>query len=69
MGTIIILLDENYETLISELVKILPQRKMDQAIVWSVKAKAMDTLKEHINTAKNLFIHSNIDRQDLIGKI
>jgi len=69
MGTIIVLLDENYETLISELVKVLPQRKMDQAIVWSVKAKAVDTLRENMNTAKNLFIHSNIDRQDLIGKI
>jgi len=67
MGTVIVLLDENYETLISELVKVLPQRKMGQAIVWSVKAKAMDTLRENINIPKNLFIHSGIDRQDLIG--
>ncbi|KAH0950261.1 hypothetical protein HN011_010077 [Eciton burchellii] len=67
MGTVIVLLDENYETLISELVKVLPQRKMGQAIVWSVKAKAVDTLRENINIPKNLFIHSGIDRQDLIG--
>lgn len=64
MGTIVALLDENYETLIQELAKKLPQGREGQAVVWKI-------VKHDTNVAvpENLFIHRDIDRQDLIGKI
>lgn len=62
MGTIVALLDENYETLIQELAKKLPQGREGQAVVWKI-------VKHDTNVAvpENLFIHRDIDRQDLIG--
>lgn len=64
MGTVVALLDENYETLIRELATKLPQGREGQAVVWKIN-------KVDINVAvpENLFIHRDIDRQDLIGKI
>lgn len=64
MGTIVALLDENYETLIRELAQKLPQGKEGQAVVW----KNMKWLNSNNALPENLFIHSKIDRQDLIGK-
>lgn len=63
LGTIVALLDENYETLVRELAKKLPQGREGQAVVWRIN-------KDNMNVAapENLFIRSNIDRQDLIGK-
>ncbi|XP_012216376.1 UDP-glucuronosyltransferase 2C1 [Linepithema humile] len=61
LGTIVALLDENYETLIRELAKKLPQGREGQAVVWRIN-------KSNVNAApENLFIRSNVDRQDLIG--
>lgn len=63
LGTVVALLDENYETLIKELAQKLPQGRQGQAVVWkNVKwQNSNDALPE------NLFIRSKIDRQDLIG--
>lgn len=64
MGTIVVLLGENYKTLIRELATKLPQGREGQAVVWKIN-------KSDTNAAvpENLFIHTDIDRQDLIGKI
>lgn len=64
MGTIVALLDENYETLIRELAQKLPQGREGQAVVW----KNMKWQNSNNALPENLFVHSKIDRQDLIGK-
>lgn len=64
LGTIVALLDENYETLIQELAKKLPQGREGQAIVWRINKG--DT---NVALPENLFIREDIDRQDLIGEI
>lgn len=63
LGTVVVLLDENYETLIKELAWKLPQGKEGQAVVW--KNMKWQNLNE--NLPENLFVHPRIDRQDLIG--
>lgn len=63
LGTIVALLDENYETLVRELAKKLPQGREGQAVVWRIKGNT------NLATPENLFIRSNVDRQDLIGNI
>ncbi|XP_025262136.1 UDP-glucuronosyltransferase 1-8 isoform X2 [Camponotus floridanus] len=62
MGTIVALLDENYETLIQELAKKLPKGREGQAVVWKI-----DKDDTNVAVPENLFIHRDIDRQDLIG--
>ncbi|XP_070172414.1 2-hydroxyacylsphingosine 1-beta-galactosyltransferase isoform X1 [Polyergus mexicanus] len=62
LGTIVALLDENYETLIQELAKKLPQGREGQAIVWR-----MNKGYTNVVLPENLFIREDIDRQDLIG--
>ena len=62
LGTIVSLLDESYTNLITEVAKILPQGIQGQAIVWKQKNITIEKKPE------NLFIHSAVDRQDLIGK-
>lgn len=64
LGTVVVLLDENYETLIKELAWKLPQDKEGQAVVW--KNMKWQNLNE--NLPENLFVHPRIDRQDLIGR-
>ncbi|KOC63182.1 UDP-glucuronosyltransferase 2C1 [Habropoda laboriosa] len=63
LGTIVALLDENYETLIKELAQKLPQGREGQAVVW----KNMKWQSSTASLPENLFIHPGIDRQDLIG--
>lgn len=63
VGTIVALLDENYETLIRELAQKLPQGREGQAVVW----KNMKWQNSNNALPENLFVHSRIDRQDLIG--
>ncbi|XP_076248837.1 UDP-glucuronosyltransferase 2A2 [Calliopsis andreniformis] len=63
LGTIVVLLDENYETLIKELAQKLPQGREGQAVVW----KNMKWQSTDVALPDNLFVHSTIDRQDLIG--
>ncbi|XP_011063614.1 PREDICTED: UDP-glucuronosyltransferase 1-2-like [Acromyrmex echinatior] len=59
-GTIVVLLEENYETLIQELAKKLPQGREGQAVIWKSK--------RNTNVApENLFIDEDVDRQDIIG--
>lgn len=62
LGTIVALLDENYETLLRELAKKLPQGREGQALVWKINKENMN-----VATPENLFIRNNVDRQDLIG--
>ncbi|EZA46922.1 hypothetical protein DMN91_004846 [Ooceraea biroi] len=62
LGTIVALLNKNYGTLVSGLAKLLPQSREGQAVVWSVKRDNTD-----VAVPENLFIRSDIDRQDLIG--
>lgn len=63
LGTIVVLLDENYETLIKELAQKLPQGREGQAVVW----KNMKWQSSNDALPENLFVHAGIDRQDLIG--
>ena len=62
-GTVVVLLDENYHTLIKELAEKLPQGRDGQALVW----KNMKWQSSSSAMPDNLFIQSGIDRQDLIG--
>ena len=62
-GTIVALLDENYETLIRELAEKLPQGREGQAVVW----KNMKWQGSDAALPENLYVRSAIDRQDLIG--
>ncbi|XP_053971741.1 UDP-glucuronosyltransferase 2B19-like [Hylaeus volcanicus] len=61
-GTIVVLLDDNYEPLIRELVQKLPQNREGQAIIWK-NAKFQSTDR----VLQNYFVRTAIDRQDLIG--
>lgn len=61
MGTIVALLEKNYDTLIRELAKKLPQGREGQALVWKSKS---DTT---VAAPENLFVDEDVDRQDLIG--
>ncbi|KAL0122556.1 hypothetical protein PUN28_007334 [Cardiocondyla obscurior] len=61
LGTIVVLLEERYETLVQELAKKLPQGREGQAVIWKSKSAPTDAASE------NLFIDDNVDRQDLIG--
>lgn len=63
LGTIAVLLDENYETLIKELARRLPQGRDGQAVVW----KSAKSRSRTGSLPENLFVRPGIDRQDLIG--
>ncbi|XP_076170555.1 UDP-glucuronosyltransferase 2B7 [Ptiloglossa arizonensis] len=63
LGTVVVLLDENYETLIRELAQELPQGRNGHAVVW----KNRDWKSSDAALPENLFVRSTIDRQDLIG--
>lgn len=63
LGTVVVLLDRNYESLVTELAKALPQGREGLAVVWRINKETKTDLPE------NLFIHNDVDRQDLIGKI
>ncbi|XP_017885861.1 UDP-glucuronosyltransferase 2B17-like [Ceratina calcarata] len=63
LGTVAVLLDENYEPLIKELAQKLPQGRDGQAVVWkNTKSKSSTG-----SLPENLFVRPGIDRQDLIG--
>ncbi|XP_014482190.1 PREDICTED: UDP-glucuronosyltransferase 1-7C-like [Dinoponera quadriceps] len=62
LGTIVVLLDGNYETLVTELARKLPQGREGQSVVWRINKDNKNT-----ESPENLFIHSDVDRQDLIG--
>lgn len=63
LGSVAVLLDSNYKSLIDELAAMLPQGREGQAVVWKNKDHANS--KEEL--PENLFITSEVDRQDLIG--
>ncbi|XP_011642023.1 UDP-glucuronosyltransferase 1-7C-like [Pogonomyrmex barbatus] len=60
-GTVVVLLEGNYGTLIRELAKKLPQGREGQAVIWKSKDDSSIAMPE------NLFIDHTVDRQDLIG--
>lgn len=62
-GTVVAFLDENYQTLLYDLAKRLPQGVEGQAVVW--KNKKVQKLSDDKPT--NLFIAPQVERQDLIG--
>lgn len=67
LGTIVVLLDENYETLIKELAEKLPQGRDGQAVVWkNIKFSAKTNSDAALSN--NLFVRATVDRQDLIGR-
>ncbi|XP_014208984.1 UDP-glucuronosyltransferase 1-8-like [Copidosoma floridanum] len=61
-GTIAVLLDENYEALVYDLAQKLPNNRQGLAVMWKNKNTKSDKDKP-----SNLFIHRNVDRQDIIG--
>ncbi|EFN78957.1 UDP-glucuronosyltransferase 2A3 [Harpegnathos saltator] len=62
-GTIVVLLDNEYKTLVTELAKKLPKGREGQAVVWLINKNDKIVLPDK----ENLFVHTDIDRQDLIG--
>ena len=63
-GTIAATLDESFRSLIEEIARKLPQGRQGQAVAWkNSKVKFDDESKP-----ENLFVHGEVDRQDLVGK-
>lgn len=62
LGTIVVLLDDTYAELIKGISRQLPQGRQGQAVIWKTKLTKFPTDKPD-----NLFLHSNVDRQDIIG--
>ncbi|XP_066603452.1 2-hydroxyacylsphingosine 1-beta-galactosyltransferase-like [Prorops nasuta] len=62
-GTVAVLLDQVYESLVREIAEGLSQGRQGQAVIWKSKIKN----EEGGELPENLFIREDIDRQDLIG--
>lgn len=63
-GTIVSLLDKDYEAMVIEIAERLPEdRQQGLAVVWKNKSIQLKDLGK----PKNLFIHGDTDRQNLIG--
>ncbi|XP_015109949.1 UDP-glucuronosyltransferase 1-8 [Diachasma alloeum] len=62
LGTIVVSLDKSHTDLIKSIAKRLPQGRRGQAVAWKSKNVRFTGGKP-----ENLFVHSNVDRQDLIG--
>ncbi|XP_012262481.2 uncharacterized protein LOC105689782 [Athalia rosae] len=63
LGTIAVLLDEEYKNLIEEIARGLPQGRQGQAVAW--KNKKMNYSSDQ--KPDNLFFHNEVIRQDVIG--
>lgn len=61
LGTIVSMLEASYSPIIEEIAKKLPQGRQGQAIVWKCKNFSIEAKPE------NLFLHGDVDRQDLMG--
>lgn len=64
LGVIVVMLDKVYSTIVQELAQKLPQGRDGQAVVWKTRNVQIDDLA----STPNLFIDTNVDRQDLIGE-
>ncbi|XP_011303100.1 UDP-glucuronosyltransferase 1-8 [Fopius arisanus] len=62
LGTIVVSLENSYTELIKNMAKRLPQGRQGQAVAWKSKNVRFTGGKP-----ENLFVHSSVDRQDLIG--
>lgn len=62
LGSIVVLLDVRYKSLIQQIAPKLPQGRQGQAIVW----KTAESIEKEENL-ENFYIWQNVDRQDLIG--
>nr|UEN71110.1 UDP-glucosyltransferase 338F1 [Meteorus pulchricornis] len=62
LGTIVVTLDKQFRELVENLAHRLPQGRDGQALVWKTK-----DVKLNNKAPENMFIHSDVDRQDLIG--
>ncbi|KAL7295191.1 hypothetical protein TKK_0011497 [Trichogramma kaykai] len=60
-GSIVVLLDADYDTLVTEIAEKLPSDRQGMAVVWKNKHVSIK------NKPKNLAVHKTVDRQDLIG--
>lgn len=58
------MLDKVYSTIVQELAQKLPQGRDGQAVVW----KTRNVQIQDLASTPNLFIDTNVDRQDLIGE-
>lgn len=61
-GSVVVLLDKDYDVLIRAVAQKLPNDRQGLAVIWKNKHAKMH------NKPSNLFIHKDVDRQDLIGK-
>lgn len=62
LGTIVVTLDKEHKEIMEQLANRLPQGRQGQAVAWKSKDVKLTDKK-----TENIFIHSNVDRQDLIG--
>ncbi|XP_034940732.1 2-hydroxyacylsphingosine 1-beta-galactosyltransferase-like [Chelonus insularis] len=62
LGTIVVTLEDNHFELITKIAERLPQGRQGQAVAWKTRASAK-------KKPENLFLHQNVDRQDLIGYV
>lgn len=60
-GTIVALLDKDHDPLIRAVAQKLPNDRQGMTVVWKNKHARVH------NKPNNLFIHKDVDRQDLIG--
>ncbi|XP_011498285.1 PREDICTED: UDP-glucuronosyltransferase 1-9-like [Ceratosolen solmsi marchali] len=60
-GTIVILLDQVHDSLVRAIAQKLPHDRQGLAVIWKNKSARLH------NKPSNLFIHKDVDRQDLIG--
>lgn len=64
LGTVVATLDESFAPVIEKLAQSLPQGRQGLAIAW----KNIDVKLAEGKKPENLFVHGEVDRQDLIGK-
>jgi hypothetical protein len=57
-----VLLDKDHDPLVRAIAEKLPHDRQGLAVIWKNKHARLH------NKPHNLFIHKDIDRQDLIGK-
>ncbi|KAK0167975.1 hypothetical protein PV327_001821 [Microctonus hyperodae] len=62
LGTIVVTLDKEHKEIMEQLANRLPQGRQGQAVAWKSKEVKFTDKK-----TENIFIDSNVDRQDLIG--
>lgn len=64
LGSVVVLLDGHYKSLVKEIAQKLPQGRQGHAVVWKVRESVTNSEEEF---PVNLYLWKNVDRQDLIG--